>query len=140
MNHLAAFKTTVSTCLVGIAMLGLSFVATASESLPNVIAKVKPSVLAVGFYLETQSPRFSFRGTGFVVGDGNLLVTNAHVIERSTDVASDSKVVVYMASAGPAGVRRAEVLHLDRAHDLALLRFTGSRWLSWVFRSAVPWA
>jgi hypothetical protein len=36
--------------------------------------------LAVGTYNATDNPRFGFRGSGFVVGDGNLLITNAHVL------------------------------------------------------------
>ena len=46
------------------------------------IARVQPSVLIVGGYKETNNPRFSLAGTGFVVGDGNFAVTNAHVIDR----------------------------------------------------------
>ena len=37
-------------------------------------------MLPVGTYNALNSPRFSFRGSGFVVGDGNLVVTNAHVL------------------------------------------------------------
>lgn len=101
--------------------------ASAAEPLVDAIAKLKPSVLAVGFYAETQSPRFVFRGSGFVVGDGNLLVTNAHVIERVADAASEAGLVVHSRADDPAQVkvRRAEVVEIDKAHDLALLRFTG---------------
>ena len=35
---------------------------------------------AVGVFNPTSSPRFGFRGSGFVVGAGNLVVTNAHVL------------------------------------------------------------
>lgn len=112
--------------IVGIAALCLSLTATAADALPELIAKIKPSVLAVGQYQETQSPRFGFRGTGFVVGDGNLLVTNAHVIGRDGDTYDDSNVVVQSTEvSGQAEVRRAEVIHVDKAHDLALLRFKG---------------
>lgn len=109
------------------ALAGATFAAEADDSLPGVVEKIKPSVLAVGFYKETQSPRFGFRGTGFVAGDGNLLVTNAHVVDRGNDAANDGSVVVLSREGGGQGrIRRAEVVELDRAHDLALLRFEGN--------------
>ena len=112
--------------ILGAACLGAA-AASAAEPLVDAVDRVKPSVLAVGFYTETQNPRFAFRGSGFVVGDGNLLVTNAHVVERGTDVASEAGLVVHSRAddAAQVKVRRAEVVEVDKAHDLALLRFTG---------------
>ena len=112
--------------ILGAAWFGAA-AASAAEPLVDAVDRVKPSVLAVGFYTETQNPRFAFRGSGFVVGDGNLLVTNAHVVERGTDVASEAGLVVHSRAddAAQVKVRRAEVVEIDRAHDLALLRFTG---------------
>ncbi|MDO9315448.1 MAG: serine protease [Burkholderiaceae bacterium] len=113
--------------LLGLAILVVSLVVDAADELPNLIARIKPSVLAVGFYQETQNPRFAFRGSGFIVASGNLLVTNAHVIARSEEIDRESVLVVHSrGSAGQAGIRRAVVIHLDKAHDLALLRFDGS--------------
>ncbi len=99
----------------------------AADALPDLIDKIKPSVVAVGFFKETNSPRFSFRGTGFAVRSGNLLVTCAHVIERSKDPAADGDLVVSTRE-GPdrARARRAEIVELDRVHDLALLRVEGA--------------
>lgn len=112
---------------IGAACVGHWLVATAADPLPSLIDKIKPSVLAVGFFNETQSPRFGFRGTGFVAGDGNLLVTNAHVVERTGEVAVDARLVVYLRDGhGQGGVRRAELLKVDKVHDLALLRFDGN--------------
>ena len=53
---------------------------TAQAALPEQIARIKPSVVAVGTHQRTRSPQFAFRGTGFVVGDGTLVATNAHVV------------------------------------------------------------
>lgn len=114
--------------LMGSLLACTSLAASASDGLPALIARIKPSVLAVGYYQETQNPRFGFSGTGFVVGNGNLLVTNAHVIERPGSTADDTGTVVVHATGASVqtGVRRAEVIALDKAHDLALLRFEGS--------------
>lgn len=102
--------------------------AQAADALPEAIARIKPSVLAIGFYKETQNPRFGFSGTGFVVGDGRLLVTNAHVITRSADdAADDSALMAYLPGPPTSGtLRRLEVIEVDRAHDLALLRLDGN--------------
>jgi len=128
MKALPALKGAASKYLIGFAIVMASAMSTAADALPSLIAKFKPSVLAVGFYKETQSPRFGFSGTGFVVADGNLLVTNAHVIARATeDDAGDGSLVVYTPGAsGQDSVRRLEVIEVDKAHDLALLRFEGS--------------
>jgi len=120
-------RRTMRKALMACVLLCLPVAASAADTLPRLIAQVKPSVLAVGFYKETQSPRFGFSGTGFVVGDGNLLVTNAHVVTRPTeDDASDISLVVYTPGAsGQDSVRRLEIIEVDKAHDLALLRFEG---------------
>ncbi len=127
MESLRALKGAASKYLLGFAILMASFMSTAADTLPSLIAKLKPSVLAVGFYKETQNPRFGFSGTGFVVGDGNLLVTNAHVITRAVEgEAGEGSLAVF--TPGPQrldSIRRLEVIEVDKAHDLALLRFGG---------------
>jgi len=94
--------------------------------LPDVIERIKPSVMAVGFFNETQSPRFVFRGTGFVAGDGNLLVTCAHVVDSDTQPGKMGRLVVLSSDGKGAGqARSAEVLEVDKEHDLTVLRFGG---------------
>lgn len=51
-----------------------------SNTLPDLIDKSRQAVVAVGTFSATDNPRFGFRGTGFVVGDGKTIVTCAHVI------------------------------------------------------------
>ena len=110
-----------------IAWLGTPSGVWAADALPSLIERFRPSVLPVGFFVETNSPRFGFRGSGFVVADGNLLITNAHVIERSTSTTPDGSLVVASRQAdGQLAMRRAELVEVDKAHDLALLRFEGS--------------
>jgi len=100
--------------------------ASAADELPGLIARIRPSVLVIGFYRETQSPRFAFRGTGFVVGDGNLLVTNAHVVQSDGDDPNGRVLMVQSReSNGALKPRRGDVVEIDHAHDLALIRFDG---------------
>jgi len=56
--------------------------ASAQAGLTEAIARVKPSVVAVGTFQKTRSPPFVFRGTGFAVGDGTLIATAAHAVSE----------------------------------------------------------
>jgi S1-C subfamily serine protease len=99
----------------------------ARADLAAVIAAAKPSVLPVGTYNATNSPRFSFRGTGFVVGDGTLVVTNFHVLPPASEIENSSSMVVMATRQAEIGQwRRARVVATDRTRDLALLRIEGS--------------
>jgi serine protease Do len=95
-----------------------------AQGLTELIAASKPSVLPVGGYDALASPRFAFRGSAFVVGDGRLAVTNAHVV-------ADAKIKqwalqLHPAPGGGPDWRLAEVIARDPAHDLALLRLQGA--------------
>ena len=70
-------------------------------AMPETIERVKPSIVAIGSYSKTRSPPFSFRGTGFVVGDGTLIATNAHVLPDSSgpDGISDAPISLPTANA-----------------------------------------
>jgi serine protease Do len=109
------------------ALLWLGFVLQCQAGLVEIVAKAKHSVAAVGIYNPLRSPRFGFRGTGFVVGDGNLLITNAHVLpDAGSDDSKSGLMLQFATAAGPLEMRPATVAALDRDHDLALLRFGGS--------------
>ena len=66
----------------------LSFTGLASGDLPDLIDQVKPSIVVVGTYVKTRSPSFIMRGTGFAVGNGALIATNAHVVPEVLDAAN----------------------------------------------------
>jgi hypothetical protein len=69
----------------GVALATPWWAGTARADLPALIAAIKPSVLPVGTFSATASPRFGFRGSGFVVGDGTLVATNFHVLPEGND-------------------------------------------------------
>jgi serine protease Do len=113
------------------ALSSVFFYSPSRADLPNTIAKVKPSVVIVGVYKATNSPRFGLRGTGFVVGqagerNSNLVITNAHVLEQPAEADVDAALVVQVRT-GPdeLQMRQAVVLEVDKVHDLTLLRFDG---------------
>lgn len=112
-------------------VLGLASVAPAVRAgLPDVVTALKPSVVAVGTYNPLASPRFTFRGTGFIVGDGRQLATNAHVLPEDTG-ARGQLVLQFAGNRNAAGDRAPEtraltVLAVDPVHDLALLQIAGT--------------
>jgi len=115
-------------------LMALVTVWTASSAhadLASTITQVKPAIAIVGTYKATDNPRFTLRGTGFVVAEGaqsqsNRLVTNAHVLVPAADADPDASLVVQLRT-GNTGwqPRPAKVLEVDVLHDLALLRFEG---------------
>ncbi len=105
----------------------VAYAAGAHADIRDVIAKIKPSVVIVGSFKNTDSPRFRLRGTGFVVGNGNTVVTNAHVLPSDSEDMTETSVVVQVRiSDRELQMRQAEVLEVDKVHDLALLRFQGA--------------
>lgn len=98
----------------------------ALSSLPDLIARVKPSIVAIGTFDRTRSPAFSMRGTGFALGNGNLIATNAHVVPEILDSTGNELLVVRLPTrTGDAQQRTAKLVRSDKAHDLALLRIEG---------------
>jgi serine protease Do len=99
----------------------------ARADLVAVVAAAKPSVLPVGTFKATDSPRFGFRGTGFVVGDGSLVATNFHVLPPAAEADPGRSLVVLVARPGETSgqLRPARVVNTDRVHDLALLQIEG---------------
>lgn len=99
--------------------------------LPSTIARVKPSVVILGTYKSTNSPRFALRGTGFVVGEdglgsSNLVITNAHVLPQPMEEDALAGLVIQLkVSQSELQMRSVVVLEVDKLHDLALLRFEG---------------
>jgi serine protease Do len=98
----------------------------AKADLADTIARIKPSIVMVGTFDRIGSPQFSLRGTGFVVGDGHTIATNAHVIDVVGSTSNVVSIVVQVSAAVPEQrVRPAQVVALDKPHDLALLRIEG---------------
>jgi serine protease Do len=105
----------------------LSPMAMASAALPELIELVKPSIVVVGTYLKTRSPAFVMRGTGFVVGNGSLVATNAHVVPEMLDTANGEILLIQVTSGRSGPLQRlAKVEVIDKIHDLALLRIEGA--------------
>jgi serine protease Do len=113
--------------LVLVARLGLagdSLVATPTET----IQRIKPSIVAVGTFQRPRSPAFNFSGTGFVVGDGSFIATNAHVLPKAVD--SDRREILAIAVPGTnsdAQVREVKIVAISKEFDIAVLKLEGPR-------------
>jgi S1-C subfamily serine protease len=109
----------------------------AAAELPDTIARVKPSIVAVGSFQRTRSPAFRFSGTGFIVGDGTLVATNAHVVREQTDAAAMESLTVIVRPPGrDPEPRTATKIATDPERDLALLRIAGPPLPALVLREA----
>jgi len=110
--------------LMGLAALLVAPVAD-SASLPETINKIKPSVVGVGTYQATRTPPAELRGTGFAVGDGRYVLTNAHVLPDAVDGLAREYVAVFLGGESRAEVIPAKAVAIDRDSDLAALEMTG---------------
>jgi len=98
----------------------------ARADLADIVAAAKPSVVAIGTFNATASPRFGFRGTGFAVGSGNWVVTNFHVLPAAAEGETAPDLRVLLPTAPSASqLRTARLVAVERGHDLALLRIDG---------------
>jgi S1-C subfamily serine protease len=101
-----------------------------AASLPDVIDQVRPSVVGIGTAYPPRQPNrkgdpVSYRGTGFVVGNGRQVVTNAHVIPEKLDVDNKQSLAIFAGRGAKAKAYTARVVRMDKEHDLALLEFQG---------------
>lgn len=111
-------------------LLLLPLAGVASQSLAGIsetIERVRPAIVAIGTFQKTRSPAFRFSGTGFAVGNGTLVATNAHVVPAVVD--EDQREALVIQLPGRAGntlqMREARLVAVDKNHDMALLRITG---------------
>jgi len=103
------------------APIGQALAAGIVDTLP----RIKPSVVGIGTHQPTRNPRVKLMGTGFVVGDGLTIATNAHVPPKDLDVARNETLAVLIPRGGRMEVRAAEVWSTDGERDLTLLRVKG---------------
>lgn len=94
----------------------------ANQSMVEVIKQVKPSVVGIGITTPMNSPANQLQGTGFVIGDGHYIATNYHVISEPLSPDVVQYRAVYAGNAKNTKTYRAEIVQIDPAHDLAILK------------------
>ncbi|MBN2701463.1 MAG: trypsin-like peptidase domain-containing protein [Methylothermaceae bacterium] len=103
----------------------LAGMGSAVAALPQTVARIKSSILAVGTYQRTRTPSAVFRGTGFVVADGRHVLTNAHVLPETVDREHSEVLAVFFKSHGKDRLRGAKVVDMDKTYDIAVLKIAG---------------
>ncbi|GFO74230.1 serine protease Do [Bathymodiolus platifrons methanotrophic gill symbiont] len=97
-------------------LISFSFLINAqAQELSETLLKVKPGVVGVGTFLPSRSPRSIFLGTGFVIGNGQLIVTNAHVVAKKINTDRLEKWAIV------------DKVAVDRKHDIAILKLKRGR-------------
>jgi S1-C subfamily serine protease len=122
----AACRTVLYPMLAAVLSLAVGAATAATAGLARTVAAVKPSVVGVGTFQQTRSPATVFVGTGFVVGDGLDVITNAHVVPETLDAARREQLGVVLADGDNVVFRPAELVTRDSEHDLAHLRLSGT--------------
>ena len=108
---------------IGIAVffISLSPIASSENALAEILIKVKPSVVVVGTFMPTRNPNAVFLGTGFAVGDGKTVITNAHVVKNDLDATHLERMAIFYRHEQVERMLVAEVDVIDEDHDLAVL-------------------
>lgn len=105
-------------------MVGQPFTAWAG-SLADTVQKIKASVVAVGTVQPARRPPARFQASGFVVGRGRHVITNAHVLPAFLDSQNKETLAVFIGQGTKVESRPARKIATDPEHDLALLEIEG---------------
>ncbi|CAA0123491.1 Putative serine protease HtrA [Halioglobus japonicus] len=114
-------------------LISVMFAAAAwSSGLPDLIEKIAPSVVGVGTSYPPRQPnvkgeRVVYLATGFVVGDGRHIITNAHVTALPLDTDNNQSLAVFTGRGVDATAHPARVVREDEEHDLVLLQIQGAK-------------
>ncbi|MBD1390586.1 trypsin-like peptidase domain-containing protein [Neiella sp. HB171785] len=98
----------------------------AHNPLPQTIQKVKPSVVGIGLFDPLAAPKATLMATGFAIGNGTLIATNAHAIPKLNKQRNQS-IAVLIPGGRTSQVYKATLVARDDEHDLAIVKLTGKR-------------
>ncbi|MGO4381863.1 S1 family peptidase [Pseudoduganella sp. RAF53_2] len=111
--------------LLLVACVTLPFASNGAE-LSRTITAVKPSVVGIGTMLRTRSPAIAFTATGFIVGDGLSVITNAHALPEEMDTDGMETLGIVTGTGDNLQFRPATIAAIDKEHDLLHLRLSGT--------------
>lgn len=109
-----------------LAIFCLSINVSVAVELADTLEKIKPSVVGIGVHTPTGRPQNRLNGTGFVVGNGQYVVTNYHVVPKELDVSLLQHMAVFIGSGKTSMVRKASLVGTSAKYDLALLKIDGA--------------
>ena len=88
----------------------------------DVVESVTESVVAIGMYTPIESDANQILGTGFIVGNGEWVITNYHVVSKILDPQIVQHYVAIHGEGRDVVAQKAEIVDIDPVHDLALLK------------------
>lgn len=97
-----------------------------ATSLAQQVKSLKPMIVGVGSYLPTRRPPQSIGGTGFVVGNGQYILTNHHVIP-TIDTDKKEQISVISGSGKQARGHKVTLVAFDALYDIAILKLKKGR-------------
>ena len=97
-----------------------------NAELADTLEQIKPSVVGIGVHTPTGRPQNRLNGTGFVIGNGQYVVTNYHVLPKELDVSLLQKMAIFIGSGKAATVRKASLVGTSAKYDLAILKIEGT--------------
>ncbi|WP_164504263.1 serine protease [Nitrosomonas sp. HPC101] len=109
-----------------LASLLLLLSASCQADLIETIGRIKPAIVGIGSFHKLRSPPVNFLGTGFVIGDGQHVITNVHVISDLSDGKNKDALIIMTGKGNKPELRNTTIVAQDKEHDLALLRFEGT--------------
>lgn len=110
----------------GLLLAGLPGLAVRAADLADTVEKIKASVVAVGTLQPARRPPAKFQATGFVVGRGRHVITNAHALPDLLDTQNRETLAVFIGQGKLIESRRAVKVATDSQHDLTLLEIDGA--------------
>ena len=89
------------------------------DVLPETIARIKQSVVGIGTYKKIRRPPAIVFATGFIVMDGNHVITNAHAIPEKLDTQHKEFLALFIGQGQVATILEATVAAIDQAASVA---------------------
>jgi serine protease Do len=98
----------------------------AIADLADTIEKIKPAVVGIGVHTPSGRQKNSLNGSGFVIGNGQYVVTNHHVLPEDLDESILQQMAIFTGSGKNAKVRTADIVASSQLHDIAILKIHGA--------------
>ncbi|MFT5297972.1 MAG: serine protease Do [Colwellia sp.] len=98
----------------------------ALADLADTVEKIKPSVVGIGVHTPSGRQKNNLNGSGFVIGNGQYVVTNHHVLPKELDSNLLQKMAIFTGSGKNAKVRMADIIASSQLHDIAVLKVHGA--------------
>jgi S1-C subfamily serine protease len=110
--------------IIAFATVTITWPATAHDEIPlvDLVKKSKPSIVSIALFTPLNSKMPEILGTGFVVGNGQYIVTNYHVVSKELDPNIVQNYVALSGEGKHPKIHKMEIIDVDPVHDLAILK------------------